>query len=55
MDLIAPWVDSIEIIALRPVKQLLGDNPMVLSVPRTEYFDIIALQIVKRFARDETN
>ena len=44
MVISAPWSDSLDIIALQPVKTLLGINPMVLSSPRAESLDIIVLQ-----------
>ena len=46
MVLSAPFSDSLEIIALYPVKKLRGINPMELSAPRDESLEIIVLQPV---------
>ena len=46
MLLFAPMSDSLDIIALRPVKQLIGINPMSLSSPWEESLGIIALNSV---------
>ena len=42
MVLSAHWADSLVIIALQPVKELLGNNPMGCSAPWSETLDIIA-------------
>ena len=47
MCISAPWADSLEIIALLPVKKCLGINPMGLSAPRAKYLQISSLQTVK--------
>ena len=47
MGLIAPWFDSLDIIALQPVKKLLWVNRIGLSVPMENYLDIIAFQTAK--------
>ena len=47
MSLIAPWVESLDIIALNPVKKILGINPMVLSSHWAYALDVIALRLVK--------
>ena len=44
MGLSSPWADSIDIIALHPVKKWLGINPMVISVPWDDSIDIIAFR-----------
>ena len=44
MGLSDPWYDSLDIIALKPVKKCLGINPMGLSVPWDDSLDIIATQ-----------
>ena len=44
----APWSDSLDIIALRPVTKLRGINPMGLSVPWSNSLDIIAFNTVKK-------
>ena len=49
MGFSAPWDNSLEIIALYPVKILLGINPMVLSAPRDESLENISLHKVKNF------
>ena len=48
MGLSDPRSDSIEIIALQPVKKLIGINPMRLSSRWEESLDIIALKSVKK-------
>ena len=45
MGLSEPRANYIDIIALQPVKEFLGFNPMELSVPWAEYLDIITFQI----------
>ena len=49
MGLSAPRTASIDIIALWPVKILIGINPMNLSAPWAKYLDIIALNPVKKY------
>ena len=49
MVLIAPRVDSLEIIVLQLVKQLMGINPMSLSDPWSDSLDIIAFNPVKKY------
>ena len=46
MRLIAPTVNSTDIIALQPVKKMIGINPMVLSAHWNDSIYIIALNIV---------
>ena len=48
MGLSDPRSDFIDIIALCPLKILIGINPMILSVPWAESIDIIALNPVKK-------
>ena len=48
MVLSAPWDDSLMIIALQRVKQLLGINPMGNSAPWDDSLEIIALDIVNK-------
>ena len=48
MGLIAPRTDSIDIIAMRPVKKSIGINPMSLCAPWAKSTDIIALNQVKK-------
>ena len=45
----SPRDASIDIIALWPVKILIGINPMNLSAPWAESLDIIALNPVKKY------
>ena len=47
MDLSSPWDDSLDIIALQPVKKWLRINKMGLSSPWANYIDIITLQTAK--------
>ena len=47
MGLSATWNNLLEIFAFRPVKTILGMNPMVLSSPRSNALGIIDLQRVK--------
>ena len=47
MGRIAPWDDSLDIIALHPVKKLPGINQMGHSAPWAESLDIIALNTAK--------
>ena len=49
MGLSAPRAASIDIIALWPLKRLIGINPMSLSAPWDESLDIIALNPVKKY------
>ena len=49
MGLIAPWVDSLVIIYLQPVKKWIGINPMGLSAPWDGSIDIIALKRDKKY------
>ena len=44
MGLSSPWADSLDIIALNPVKKLPWVIPMVLSIPMDDSIDIIDLQ-----------
>ena len=46
MGLSDHWDNYLGIIALQTVKKLPGINPMVLSTPRSNYLDIIALDPV---------
>ena len=46
MGLITPRYDSLEIIALQPVKKLVVINPMVLNSPWYNSLDIIVLKKV---------
>ena len=46
MGLSTPWVDSLGIIILQTVKQLLGINPMVHSAPFTASLEIISVDPV---------
>ena len=52
MDINAPWDDSIEIIVLKPVKKLLGINPMGIIAPRDDSLEIISLQKLNNIAGD---
>ena len=45
----APWDDSLGIISLKPVKTILGINPMGISALWYEYLDIIALKPVFKY------
>ena len=47
-----PWYDSLDNIALYPVKKWPGINPMGLSAPRVDSLGIIALQTTREVARD---
>ena len=47
MGLSAPWSESLDIIALQPVKQCLGINPLRLSAPCSESLVIVAFQTDK--------
>ena len=47
MSLSAPWADSLDIIALNPVKKIPEINPMGLSAPWSDSIDIFALQTAK--------
>ena len=49
MGLSDPRAESLEIIALKPVKKLIGIKPMSLSVPWADSIDIIALNPVKNY------
>ena len=49
MGLSAPRSSSIDIIALYPVKKLIGINPMRLSDPCADSLDIIAFNPVKKY------
>ena len=40
MGLGDPWADSLDIIALHPVKKLLGTNTMWIGVPWVDSLDI---------------
>ena len=46
MGISDPRADSVEIIALHPVKKLVGINPMSLSAPWDDSLDIITLKTV---------
>ena len=48
MGLSTPKDDSIEIIALHPVKTFTGINPMILSDPWYDSINIIALKTLKK-------
>ena len=47
MSLSVPWSDSLDIIALKPVKKVLGINPLGFSAPWAESLVIISLHPVK--------
>ena len=49
MGLSAPYTESLDIISLKPVKNILGINPMGLNDPRDESLVIVALRPVKKF------
>ena len=46
MGLSAPRTNSLEIIALKPVKKLIRINPIILSAPWADSLDIISLNPV---------
>ena len=52
MVLSESWADSLEIIALHPVKNLPGINSMSLRAPRDYSLDMINLQKVKKIYGD---
>ena len=54
IGLSSPWAESLQIIALHPVKNQ-GINPMVLSVPWADSFEIISLRPVRKIAVDDPN
>ena len=47
MGISAPWAESLDIIALQPIKILRWVNPMGLSVPMDEFLDVIDFQKAK--------
>ena len=55
MGLSDPWVESVEIIALRPVIKMQGMNPMVLSAYWENSFDMASLRSVRKIMRYEPN
>ena len=55
MGLSDPWVESVEIIALRPVIKMQGMNPMVLSAYWENSFDMASLRPVRKIMRYEPN
>ena len=48
MGLSIPMYDSPYIIALQPVKKLIGINSMIIRSPWYDYDDIIALEPLKK-------
>ena len=46
MGISASREDSLEIISLKPLKKVLGINPMSISAPSSDSLEIIALQTV---------
>ena len=48
MCLSAPRYDSLDSVTLRPVKKLIGINPLRLSATWTDYIDILALNPVNK-------
>ena len=47
MGLSAPWVGSLDIISLQPVKKWMGINPMGLSAPWADSLGIIDFHTAK--------
>ena len=54
MVLSVPWVDSLDMIPLHPVRQIVRLNPMGLSSPWGESIEIIPLHPLN-IARNEPN
>ena len=48
MVLSAPWYESLVVISLQPVKQIIGICPMVCSAPLSDSLNIIDLNPVNK-------